>query len=58
MPRGLQLAPLTLTDEERDILQRWLRRRKTAQALVQRAQLVLAAAPTAGRTRTWPGCCG
>lgn len=44
MPRGRQLAPLTLTDEERDILQRWLRRRKTAQALAQRAQLVLAAA--------------
>ncbi len=48
MPRGRPLAPLTLTDEERDILQRWLRRRKTAQALAQRAQLVLEAA--AGRS--------
>lgn len=48
MPRGRKLAPLTLTDEEHDTLQRWLRRRKTAQALAQRAQLVLAAA--AGRS--------
>jgi transposase len=44
MPRGRKLVPLTVTDEERDILQRWIRRRKTAQALAQRAQLVLVAA--------------
>src|SRR5258708_6176289 len=44
MPGGRPLAPLTLTDEERDTLERWLRRRKTAQALAQRARLVLAAA--------------
>jgi len=44
MPRGRQLVPLTVTDDERATLQRWLRRRTTAQALAQRAQLVLAAA--------------
>jgi len=44
MPGGRPLAPLTLTDDERNTLERWLRRRKTAQALAQRARLVLAAA--------------
>lgn len=44
MPRGHALAPLTLTTDERDTLERWIRRRKTTQALAQRASLVLAAA--------------
>jgi len=44
MPRGRALAPLTLTVEERDTLEQWLRRRKTAQALARRAAAVLAAA--------------
>ncbi len=44
MPRGHALAPLTLTADERETLERWIRRRKTAQALAQRASLVLAAA--------------
>ncbi len=44
MPRGRALAPLTVTDDERGTLERWLRRRKTAHALAQRASLVLAAA--------------
>ncbi len=44
MPRGRPLAPLTLTTEERETLDRWVQRRKTAQALAQRARLVLAAA--------------
>ena len=44
MPRGRPLAPLTLTDEDRDTLDRWIARRKTAQALAQRARVVLAAA--------------
>jgi len=48
MPGGRPLALLTLTADERDTLERWLRRRKTAQALAQRARLVLAAA--AGRS--------
>jgi hypothetical protein len=44
MPRGRALAPLTVTADERETLERWLRRRKTAHALAQRASLVLAAA--------------
>ena len=44
MPRGRALAPLTLTGDERETLERWLRRRTTARALAQRASLVLAAA--------------
>ncbi len=44
MPGGRPLVPLTLTVDERETLQRWLARRKTAQALAQRARLVLAAA--------------
>lgn len=44
MPRGRPLAPLALTTEERETLDRWVQRRKTAQALAQRARLVLAAA--------------
>ena len=35
---------ITLTDEERSVLQAWTRRRKTAQALALRARIVLAAA--------------
>ena len=33
MARGRRLLPLVLNDEERDTLERWLRRRKTAHAL-------------------------
>jgi transposase len=44
MPRGRPLAPLTLTAGERETLDRWVQRRNTAQALAQRARLVLAAA--------------
>ena len=44
MARGRVLAPLTLTNDEHETLLRWLRRRKTAHALAQRASLVLAAA--------------
>ena len=42
------LAPLTLTEEERETLLRWARRPKTAQALACRARIVLACA--AGRS--------
>jgi len=38
------LAPLTVTEGERETLQRWVQRRTTAQALAQRARLILAAA--------------
>ena len=42
--RGRPKAPLTLTDDERQTLQRWARRAKTAQALALRARIVLACA--------------
>ena len=42
--RGRPKAPLTLTDEERQTLERWARRSKTAQALALRAKIVLACA--------------
>ncbi len=44
MPRGRPLAVLTLEDRDREALTRWTRRPKTAQALAQRARIVLAAA--------------
>ncbi len=44
MPRGRPLAELTLANEDRDTLLDWTRRPKTAQALAQRARIVLAAA--------------
>jgi transposase len=44
MPRGRPLAVLTLEDQDRETLARWTRRPKTAQALAQRARIVLAAA--------------
>jgi transposase len=42
--RGRPKAALTLTDEERQTLERWARRRTTAQALALRARIVLACA--------------
>jgi hypothetical protein len=42
--RGRPKAPLVLTGEERQTLQRWTRRAKTAQALALRAKIVLACA--------------
>ena len=45
--RGRPKAPLVLTDEERQTLQRWARRAKTAQALALRAKIVLACAERA-----------
>jgi transposase len=42
--RGRPKAPLTLTDDERQTLERWARRAKTAQALALRAKIVLACA--------------
>jgi transposase len=45
MPRtGRPKAGLVLTDEERDQLQRWARRRKSSQALALRSRIVLACA--------------
>jgi len=51
---------LTLTDDERQTLQRWTRRPKTAQALALRAKIVLASAegptnqPVAEQLGIWP----
>ena len=41
MPRGRATPPLVLTEEERETLERWVRRPTTAQALAQRARIVL-----------------
>ncbi len=41
MRTGRPKKPLTLTTEERETLQQWARRRKTAQALALRARIVL-----------------
>jgi transposase len=50
MRTGRPLAPLTLSDPDRKTLERWVRRRTTAQALAQRARIILSAAE--GRTNT------
>src|SRR5215212_4325701 len=58
--RGRPKAPLTLTDDERQTLERWARRAKTAQALALRAKIVLACAEgatnkaVAEQLRVWP----
>src|SRR5215213_4414589 len=44
MRRGRQLAPLKITTEEQESLERWTRRPKTGQALAQRARIVLESA--------------
>src|SRR5919106_2349929 len=44
MRTGRPIPVLTLNDEERVTLERWARRPKTAQALAQRARIVLACA--------------
>jgi len=51
MAIGRPIPVLTLTNEERDTLERWARRRTTAQALAQRARVVWRAR-AAARTRT------
>ncbi|MGQ0571329.1 MAG: helix-turn-helix domain-containing protein, partial [Armatimonadota bacterium] len=50
MPAGRPIPPLTLTSDERETLERWARRPKTAQAVAQRARIVLACA--AGKSNT------
>lgn len=50
MRRGRPIPPLTVTDEERETLERWVRRRKTAQGLALRARVVLECAQ--GKTNT------
>jgi len=48
MRTGRPKPPLVLTAEERETLERWARRPKTAQALAHRARMVLSCA--VGRT--------
>jgi transposase len=51
MAIGRPIPMLTLTDEERDTLERWARRPTTAQSLAQRARVVLACASGYTNTR-------
>jgi transposase len=44
MRTGRPMPPLTITDEERETLERWTRRPTTGQALAQRARLILGCA--------------
>src|SRR6202453_4799802 len=44
MPSGRPLSPLTVSAEQREQLQTWSRRAKTAQALALRSRIVLLAA--------------
>lgn len=50
MPRGPAAVPIELTESEREALQRWTRRRRSAAGLAQRSRIVLACA--AGETNT------
>ena len=50
MPRGRPRVPLQLTDPDRQVLERWVRRRKTAQALALRARIILAGAQAESNT--------
>src|SRR5260370_8501814 len=50
MAIGRPIPVLRLTDDEREALERWTRRPTTAQALAQRARVILACA--SGRTNT------
>src|SRR5438477_12784498 len=50
MRTGRPIPPLTLTEDERDTLERWARRPTTARALAERARLVLECA--AGKPNT------
>lgn len=50
MRTGRPLKPLALTESDRGLLGRWVRRPKTAQALARRAQIILHAADGASNT--------
>jgi DNA-binding CsgD family transcriptional regulator len=50
MRTGRPIPLLTVTPTERETLERWARRAKTAQAVAQRARLILGCA--AGKTNT------
>jgi transposase len=48
MPRGLVAREVAVSDDDREILERWVRRPKTAQALAARARIVLGCAEGKG----------
>ena len=50
MRTGRPIAPLSLAVEERETLEGWARRPKTAQALAQRSRIVLACAGGSANT--------
>jgi transposase len=50
MRRGRPIAPVILSSEERETLERWRRRHSTSQALALRARIVLACADDATNT--------
>ena len=50
MRTGRPVTPMSVTADERETLERWARRPKTAQAMAQRARLILACAD--GRSNT------
>lgn len=50
MRRGRPIVPLTLTQQEQETLERWARRPKSAQALAQRARVILACAEGCNNT--------
>ena len=51
MRTGRPIPPLTLTTDERETLERWTRRASTAQALAQRARVILGGAAGQSNTR-------
>jgi hypothetical protein len=54
MRTGRLIPKLTVTEQEREMLQQWARRAKTAQGLAQRARIILASSEDkfAGRVGT------
>jgi transposase len=50
MPRGPRARPVSVTEAERQTLERWARRPKTAQALAARARIVLGSGEGKGNT--------
>src|SRR5258705_813182 len=51
MRTGRPIPPLTITVDEQETLERWTRRASTAQALAQRARLILGCAAGKSNTR-------
>ena len=51
MRTGRPIPPVTITADERETLERWTRRASTAQALAQRARLILSCAAGKSNTR-------